>query len=167
MTERKGIPTLYEGVLMRSRTEARWAALFDQIEWAWKYEPFDCLCWIPDFSISFPAGDILVEVKSTGEDFPSATHKIDKSGFVGPAMVLAQDITGQTAGRLLDQSGGHWSWCQMEFFRCLSCYSISVLAYDGSWACRACGEGDGNSHVGHVDLSSEWASAGNRVQWLP
>ena len=34
--KRIGIPTLYSGVLMRSRTEARWAAFFELFGWPWQ-----------------------------------------------------------------------------------------------------------------------------------
>lgn len=47
-------PTRYAGVLFRSRLEATWAAFFDNIEWAWKYEPLDLPGWTPDFSVEFP-----------------------------------------------------------------------------------------------------------------
>jgi hypothetical protein len=35
------IPTVYKGVQMRSRLEARWAAFFDELGWPWEYEPVD------------------------------------------------------------------------------------------------------------------------------
>lgn len=38
MTSYKAIPTNYKGVNFRSRTEARWAAFFDEIGWTWRYE---------------------------------------------------------------------------------------------------------------------------------
>lgn len=59
----KAIPTFYNGAQFRSRLEARWAALFDQIGWEWDYEPFDLEGWSPDFSINFPNGQVLIEVK--------------------------------------------------------------------------------------------------------
>lgn len=33
------IPTKYRGLQMRSRIEARWAAMFDRVGWPWEYEP--------------------------------------------------------------------------------------------------------------------------------
>lgn len=45
------IPTSYRGIQMRSRLEARWAAMFDLLGWEWEYEPFDLPGWIPDFAI--------------------------------------------------------------------------------------------------------------------
>ena len=167
MAERNGIPTMYRGVLMRSRTEARWAALFDAVEWPWRYEPRDYKGWIPDFEIEFPAGTMLVEIKSTGRDFRNAQTKIDLSGYEGPAMILAHEISGRFAGRIRDRDGGAWAWCQIQFFQCISCGWVSVHAYDGDWTCRACGDGHGNAHVGHADMEDRWTEAGNRVQWKP
>lgn len=57
----RGIPTTYKGTKFRSRLEARWAVLFDLIEWRWIYEPFDTGDWIPDFLIQ-GASPFLVEV---------------------------------------------------------------------------------------------------------
>ena len=56
------IPTLYQGIEYRSRLEARWAAMFDNIGWKFTYEPFDTNGYIPDFLIH---GDrpMLVEIK--------------------------------------------------------------------------------------------------------
>lgn len=56
------IPTTYRGRTYRSRLEARWAAFFDRLGWAYEYEPFDLGSWSPDFAITAPF-DALVEVK--------------------------------------------------------------------------------------------------------
>lgn len=68
MTFKHGaIPTEYKGIQFRSRTEARWAAFFDEMRWKWEYEPYDLNGWIPDFELN--AGKKrLVEVK------PSSTN---------------------------------------------------------------------------------------------
>lgn len=57
-------PTKYNGVLFRSRLEARWAAFFDLVRWRWDYEPIDLVGWTPDFWLRASAGNyVLVEVK--------------------------------------------------------------------------------------------------------
>lgn len=58
----KAIPTTYNGIMMRSRLEARWAAFFDACGWPWTYEPFDLNGWAPDFQLNF-VRPVLVEVK--------------------------------------------------------------------------------------------------------
>jgi hypothetical protein len=67
----KSHPTMYCGVLFRSRLEARWAAFFDLAGWSWEYEPIDLEGWTPDFRVTFQCGHsqcdgshtLLVEVK--------------------------------------------------------------------------------------------------------
>lgn len=69
--EIKAHPTRYNGVLFRSRLEARWAAFFELAGWEWKYEPFDFQDWVPDFWVKFHCGHsecggfhtLLIEVK--------------------------------------------------------------------------------------------------------
>jgi hypothetical protein len=64
-------PTFYNGVLFRTRLEARWACFFDLAAWKWDYEPIDLVGWTPTFRVEFPcshtecAGShvLLVDVK--------------------------------------------------------------------------------------------------------
>ena len=84
----KAIETVYKGIRFRSRLEARWAAMFDLLDWRWEYEPVDLLGYIPDFVLRFPAGPVLVEVKPLF-DANEMLHdrentiirKIDQSGW--------------------------------------------------------------------------------------
>jgi hypothetical protein len=59
------IPTFYNGVVYRSRLEAKWAATFEECGCEPVYEPFDLNGWVPDFSIELFADmpSVLVEVK--------------------------------------------------------------------------------------------------------
>jgi hypothetical protein len=165
VASRRGIQTLYKGVLFRSRTEARWAAYFDGVEWRWSYEPFDLYGYIPDFLLHFPAGEMVCEVKALDEDFRAAEIKLDCSTWEGPALIVAQNIEGKLCGRIRDWGTGMPEWCDAEFFTCISCGSVSVLAVEGDWSCRVCGAGNGNAHVGEYDPAPVWAEATNRVQW--
>lgn len=160
-----GIPTTYQGITMRSRTEACFAAFFDRIDWPWQYEPFDLRGYIPDYMIAFEAGPLLVEVKGPLEQMAIAESKIEVSGWEGPALVVCAPNRTPECGRILDWSDGRPEWSQAELFRCLSCGMVSVLSADQSWSCRACGADDGNAHVGQYDPSEDWAAAANRVQW--
>jgi len=175
MSERKGIPTMYEGVLMRSRTEARWAALFDDLGWEWAYEPIDLPGWIPDFVLSFPYAPLLVEIKSTGEDFREAMAKADRSGHQGEIVILGFDLglvanepeSVNSAGHIREIGSDYVEWYQVHFFECLSCGQPSIKSFEGSWRCRVCGVYHGNAHVGDFDMKGAWKRAGNRVQWNP
>ncbi len=64
----KIIQTWYKGIFFRSRTEARWAKLFDclDIEWEYEVEGFvlkDGICYLPDFYLPIFEGGMYVEVK--------------------------------------------------------------------------------------------------------
>lgn len=73
MAEIKARPTVYEGIQMRSRLEADYAAHLDGLDFPWEYEP-KCFGardgqWLPDFQTS--GGDRLpgnlatyIEIKS-------------------------------------------------------------------------------------------------------
>jgi len=78
----EAVPTIYGGVRMRSRLEARWAAFFDLCGWTWKYEPRTLPGWVPDFELTTPAEDfpVLVEVKPIcwiGEPCVDWAHELD------------------------------------------------------------------------------------------
>ena len=49
----KAIETVYQGFLFRSRTEARWAVLFDTLGVRWAYE-------LEGFNLTAKARDLLV-----------------------------------------------------------------------------------------------------------
>lgn len=73
------IPTLYSGVLFRSRTEARWAVFFDHLGVKWEYEPQGFVAagipYLPDFAV-FPAlGTLWVEIKPTWQADPQGVTK--------------------------------------------------------------------------------------------
>jgi len=61
----RGKRTRYDGVLFRSRLEARWARHFDVVGLRWSYEPLEYRCgpytYLPDFWMRGP--DCYVEIK--------------------------------------------------------------------------------------------------------
>jgi len=73
------IPTLYAGVLFRSRTEARWARFWDELDIKWEYEPQGFVAagvpYLPDFAV-FPAlGLLWVEIKPSWQADPAGVEK--------------------------------------------------------------------------------------------
>lgn len=87
----KAKPTMYRGVLFRSRLEAKWAAFFDNVGWHWGYEPCEFNGWFPDFAIYGSEGHIIyVEVKPICEFCKETTDKIDASGCVSDVILLGQ-----------------------------------------------------------------------------
>jgi hypothetical protein len=65
MNSIKAISTRYNGYLMRSRLEARWATFFDALDIKWEYETegfqFDGYSYLPDFYL--PGLGIWCEIK--------------------------------------------------------------------------------------------------------
>lgn len=161
-----GIPTLYRGVLMRSRIEARWAAFFDSLGWPWEYELLDLKMYIPDFIIDFEAGRLLVEVKSTDDEIDLAKSKIECSGWDHEALIVVSAESPEI-GAFMENDGAEQLWGDASLFFCLSCGRPSIHCSSGSWRCRQCGADAGNAHVGAFDPGEAWAAAGNRVQWAP
>lgn len=171
-----GIPTLYRGVRMRSRLEARWARFFDALGWGWQYEPLDLAGYIPDFVLRLDAGPLLVEVKPAVELSALDEHrdKIQRSGWAHEALIVGADLfeidhVHPVLGQLGEREPGpddelEWSWGAARLFRCLSCGQVSLLAESGSWRCRVCGAAE--DHLGGLSsVADTWAEAGNRVQW--
>jgi len=77
MTDIKTIPTKHNGILFRSRLEARWSIFFDTLRIRWQYEPegfslSDGTGYVPDFYLPNFNGGIYVEVKPDGGDFRKA-----------------------------------------------------------------------------------------------
>jgi hypothetical protein len=175
MSKPIGIPTTYQGIRFRSRTEARLAAFFDELTWPWEYEPLDLNMYIPDFLLHFDA-PVLVEAKclpGRSPDVSEAKDKIQASGWIGDALIVAR-APGQLTpvswciGDLLRVDGpdGEVVSGKAELGRCLSCNSPFFFCGDQSFACRVCGiDCDGLGHVGNFDPTEAWARASNRVQW--
>lgn len=177
-----GIPTLYNGVRYRSRVEAKWAAFFDGLRWAFEYEPLDLEWYIPDFILKLPAGPIAVEVKGESQlsELRPYANKIVRSGWAKEFLIVGStlhrstwgDKFGPSIGLLAERdSSGDSTGYELgdaQTFFCISCGETAFCHADMSWRCRICGAYDGNGHIGNVKpdgIQLVWAEAGNRVQW--
>jgi len=143
----KAHPTLYKGVMYRSRLEARWAVFFDLAGWKHEYEPIDLPGWSPDFRLQFESDfnahmgvmkyDLLAEVKPYYKSSDFKNHK------------CMDYVTLKTGGVC-----------------CLgNSPSSSVFVFH-------CGfEWDGPINiavaVNNFDTEPLWKEAGNRTQWRP
>lgn len=175
------IPTKYRDLQFRSRLEATWAAMFDQLDWPWEYEPFDLEGWIPDFALKFTK-PLLIEVK------PFLTLDDAKLCVEEPMMVCKEEVLLLGAAPILVDNGGqptigiliekgdcgqdcdqaHRWWAQEGvLFTCQICKHVSVYHAISSYHCRRCGGADGDHHLGNitVDVYRLWARAKNAVQW--
>jgi hypothetical protein len=167
------IPTTYRGIRFRSRIEARWAAMFDQLQWPWEYEPLDLDGYIPDFVLGFHR-PLLVEVKSELEGLALVQHepKIENSGWdkeaiiVGAAPTLGSKNILGSLWELCDEHGGR-GWDDAVWIECFRC-GTSLNSYSGSYECRRCGAHDGDGHfmaLGATELQPYWAAASNLTAW--
>lgn len=92
----RAIQTWYNGVLFRSRTEAKWAKLFDilNIKWDYEIEGFvmnDGTWYLPDFFLPSFEDGMYVEVKGefTVEEKELCRNFCEESGF---KVLLAEGV---------------------------------------------------------------------------
>ena len=179
MSERRGIPTVYNHVKFRSRVEARWADFFTRMGCKWTYEPFDLDGYIPDFALEFYK-PLLVEVKGPEEDVEVAKSKIECSEWDGEALIVAGSWPGgvpwddhmPAIGWLGERAGApgypDWYWGKAILFGCGHCLRPSLFHDVMTYRCRANGCYDGDGYLGPcegVSPREAWAKAGNRTQW--
>ena len=170
------IPTTYRGIEFRSRLEAKWAAMFDGLEWQWEYEPIDLNGYIPDFILLFRDKEILVEVKpamSVDELWPHVS-KIDESGWDGEVLIVGASVKGflgllrEDRRQYVDEynPNPYW-WNEAYRYGCEGHRGAGFGHLLGSWHCRVCGEYDGNGHMDSTyDIyESAWAQATNAVKY--
>ena len=110
-----GIPTIGpRGIRFRSRIEAQWAYLFDEVGFVWEYEPIDLAGYIPDFILTFEGSrqkEILVEIKSSMDiwgDYEAAESKILRSGWKGMFMILGANHKEGGVPREMVRHRGVW-----------------------------------------------------------
>lgn len=76
-----GRPTTYNGIRMRSRLEATWAARLDELDYAWEYEP-RCFAnqhgqYLPDFYVVTDAMPCYLEVKGVIDDSVAIRRRVE------------------------------------------------------------------------------------------
>ncbi|MBD2425967.1 hypothetical protein [Phormidium sp. FACHB-1136] len=185
----EAVPTLYQGRQYRSRLEARWAAMFDLLQWRVEYEPIDFEGWIPDFVIS-EAKEVFVEVKPVSTFPAQAAEKIRKSGCCQEVLIVGYSvpIEDQYLGwlRHAGEEEDTWEWGEAALGVWKGTESASrrgrinignqenLIGFchaTGSFHDRITGFYDGGSYgSGHdtdvlATIRSYWQEAGNLVQW--
>ena len=173
--EKAGIPTTYHGYKFRSRLEATWACFFDQVNWKWKYEPFDYDGYIPDF-VLLPQKQppVLVEIKPelSFDGLKKHIGKIDSSPWEYEALILGVGFTENGFGLIgtldYDETSRVWEPSDISLHTTWPCFTcVGFNARDAYWGCRMCGAHI-KAYCNHdADLESKWAHAQNMVQWAP
>ena len=152
------IPTLYAGVLYRSRTEARWAKFWRELGIEPDYEPQGYVTttgkpYLPDFMIHAALGRLWVEVKGSWESDPQGIAKF--RAFAAerpfPAETRAVLLTGPPTldGRFLviggddsqdDPLKGYWEDDSQQWRPCVSGHHFD-LAYPGLFRAKFAEDG--------------------------
>lgn len=172
----QAIPTVYEGVQMRSRLEARWAAFFDLCGWKWTYEPCDFNGWIPDFALHGKSSkkqiQIFVEVKPV-IDFPQwVANEIEQSGCKFECLILGTCPLFQP--NMLGWLGESPDWGVSDGFLWATAPigltevgNIGFCSSDYTFEDRISGHYPGGSWPSGIDDRIErlWRIAGNQTQW--
>lgn len=187
------IPTMYAGIMFRSRLEAKWAAFFDLAGWRWQYEPLDLAGYIPDFILLMPNGPIAVEVKPllwSAHDVGAIYVACKKMGawpvssgealLVGACLPVVPDMSCfESIGMIREpytKEGGAVGcgsvWSYSFVFRCRKCSMVSVASSAGHWMCRVNGCYDGDHYLDYVNGEAEgtpvedmFRKASNMTQW--
>lgn len=150
------IETRYNGVKFRSRLEAKWAAMFDIVGWAWTYEPRDFRGWIPDFAIHVYR-DIYVEVKPVS-GFPAAVaKKMTDSGCDERMMIVGERVPLVSGSSFF----GWYSTSDSEF---------EIVGFSPAEDHMFPGSRFGfmeayGYHSDHREVTYLWREAGNRVRY--
>lgn len=182
MQKFSAIPTMYRGVQMRSRLEARWGAMLDSFNWRWEYETLDFDGWIPDFVVQTETKPLLIEVKpilafdvELGREITRALNgSFDKYNVLIAGAGITQD----------DTDNGIIGWVNSEWIvdEVLGEWEPAILidpigktkalglagGQCGSYLDRISGEHDGNHYYSPIGFSPTmdfWVKAGNAVQW--
>lgn len=140
----KAIPTEYEGILFRSRLEARTACFFDHLGWDWEYEPkrfilFHGEIYTPDFLITTKVDKIWVEVKPSSniEEKWWDKFKLFSKEFDGWLFLAF----GKNIGYDLWLKDGQYEFDEQKLRDCKKCLNTTIYASCGLWVCRNCGKG--------------------------
>lgn len=171
-------PTIYNGIPMRSRLEARFAAWLDRQEFQWDYEP-QCFAakdgrqYLPDFRIRDHApadwcgeedgkANLYIELKPLADqvDLLELAHII---WWSEPTAHLLYVCPGQfRPSGYIDAPLAVGSLMLLDeamVFRCDQCDGTTICAAFGSWRCLRCGRYDGNGHHVRVTDSPWWEDA--------
>jgi hypothetical protein len=170
------IPTTYKGIEFRSRLEAKWACVFDELGWQWDYEAVDLDGYIPDFILKFPHGNMLCEVKpaTTKDELLEATEKVEHSGWDSHALVVGSLLHyGEWPDPMIgivtainEYRNCYWGWDWAVSHGCTACRRTSIHHLNARWHCRVCGGYDGDGHLGGKNLLPEaWKTATNTVKY--
>lgn len=173
----KAIPTEFEGVILRSRLEPRWAAAFTELGWHWNYEPFDLDGWIPDFHLE---SRVLVEVKpftfrdQWGPTCEKIVNAMESSQYSGEVLLLGTDIfppvdgyNNPQLGWILTQQCGDWEVENAMLYAKDGLFDFSAENGRRSRLERVIVEKFQHYPPSPETVARIWGSACNSTKWSP
>lgn len=158
MVEIKATPTWYRGTLFRSTLEADWAATFDQLNWAWAYEPVavrmtldgETVDYRPDFwlptsrtwaEVKGPHNERLDKALMLAESFRTEVIPDDEWETMRTHMVILRP---PASGEFCTWENTHSS-VDMVVVLCPECGEHGWMDFSGPWRCpRGCHNGGEN-----------------------
>lgn len=143
------IPTPHNGIMYRSRTEARWAVFFTAAEIEFQYEPegfnLGGIKYLPDFWL--PNFRLFVEVKPPGEPSSLESEKCDRLAKAsGSLVLLVRGDPGLKRGVLFTPDDAEVDSAEYDLGVPNAFFSI----------CRRCPR---------ILLAFEWQEAGAGIAW--
>ena len=172
-------PTIFRGVIYRSRLEAKWAAMFSLLRWEFQYEPENLRGWLPDFLIQQGRHILYVECRpayAQGEVRDRIERAIVDGGAAFSAMMVGEMPTygrfGASLGEAFtDLSGGYepifgWDTADLTVPRRQSSPAYSLEISSGApllGGGNTCGKDRVEADLGHA--LSLWAKACNEVRF--
>lgn len=175
MTVIRAIPTVYKGILLKSRLEGDIAYLVDNLGYKWRYEPqsyklengFD---YLPDFYL--PELKLFIECRGyesdKGEAQVTGFAKMIARGEVGPDLIRRPQIPNGCEFAYSDIYNNYLDYLVIgpnncTFYECTARYGVETsedvamcecdtcgrwyfVGTSGSYQCRNCGRWDGNHH---------------------
>lgn len=177
------IETTYRGYKFRSRLEAKWACVFDQIKWKWEYEPVDLDGYIPDFYVDFGRDQFFIEIKPSmkAEDLDSAYEKAERAiQHQARILVLGGSIGSPSSDQqrwelvALMEAGFECGGTDDVYLAgCPTCRRHVPLTMYGQWGFPCCSS---DTHADHkhynyelpadvVGIERAWAFAHNETKW--
>lgn len=165
----QAIPTVYRGIQMRSRLEAKWASFFDRCSWRWDYEAIDLGGWIPDFVVTGPRKrSLLVECKPIEKLNPAVCQKIVRTGAFKERDILICG-SGLTHTRIFGTDVLGIGWLLGDDGWQPTCL-VHLEDYPDTWQLFFAGEFpafiEANRYfAGYGSIIAIWAAATNSAQW--
>jgi hypothetical protein len=120
-------PTVYRGIRFRSKTEARWAVFFDNLDITWVYEPTRQQISSGTYHVDFyiPDWDVYVEVKGSDPTDLEIRKCVDLASVEHKKVLLLQNTPGNSKGEIMVYDNS-FDWAgPFHFARCRRC--------DGFW----------------------------------